>query len=39
MQVREYFLGEGTGPRRLAVMPDDIIYYTDYFVIADSLNA
>jgi len=30
MQVREYFLGEGTGPRRLAVMPDDIIYYTDY---------
>src|SRR5881396_2590124 len=30
MQVREYFLGEGTGPRRLAVMPDDIIYYTNY---------
>src|SRR5207245_1028221 len=30
MQVREYFLGEGTGPRRLAVMPDDMIYYTDY---------
>src|SRR5206468_3729548 len=30
MQVREYFLREGTGPRRLAVMPDDIIYYTDY---------
>src|SRR5262249_12461361 len=30
MQVREYFLGEGTGPRRLAVMPDDIIYCTDY---------
>ena len=30
MQVREYFLGEGTGPRRLAVTADDTIYYTDY---------
>jgi virginiamycin B lyase len=30
MQVREYFLGEGTGPRRLAITSDDIIYYTDY---------
>jgi virginiamycin B lyase len=30
MQVREYFLGEGAGPRRLAVTSDDTIYYTDY---------
>jgi virginiamycin B lyase len=30
LRVREYFLGAGTGPRRLAVTPDDIIYYTDY---------
>jgi len=30
MQVREYFLGAGTGPRRLAVTSDDTIYYTDY---------
>jgi len=27
---REYFVGAGTGPRRLAVTPDDMIYYTDY---------
>lgn len=30
MQVREYFLGAGTGPRRLAITADDRIYYTDY---------
>ena len=30
MQVREYFLGTGTGPRRLAMTSDDTIYYTDY---------
>lgn len=30
MQVREYFLGAGTGPRRLAVTSNDTIYYTDY---------
>src|SRR5688500_7764638 len=30
LQVREYFLGPGTGPRRLAVTSDDMLYYTDY---------
>ena len=30
MQVREYFLGAGTGPRRLAMTSDDTVYYTDY---------
>ncbi|MSO82664.1 MAG: cytochrome C [Acidobacteria bacterium] len=30
MQVHEYFLGAGTGPRRLAITPDDTVYYTDY---------
>jgi virginiamycin B lyase len=30
MNVREYFLGPGTGPRRLAITSDDMIYFTDY---------
>ena len=30
MQVREYFLGAGTGPRRLAITSGDVVYYTDY---------
>ena len=30
LQVREYFLGAGTGPRRLAVTSDDMLFYTDY---------
>jgi virginiamycin B lyase len=30
MQVREYFVGAGTGPRRLATTPDDMVYFTDY---------
>ena len=30
MQIREYFLGAGTGPRRLAITFDDTVYYTDY---------
>ena len=30
MQVREYFVGAGTGPRRLTITPDDLVYFTDY---------
>jgi virginiamycin B lyase len=30
MAPREYFLGAGTGPRRLAITSDDMVYYTDY---------
>ena len=30
LQVREYFLGQGTGPRRLAIANGDIVYYTEY---------
>ena len=30
MTPREYFLGAGTGPRRLAITADDMVYYTDY---------
>ena len=30
LQVREYFLGDGTGPRRIAITPDDVVFYTDY---------
>ena len=30
MQVREYPLGDGTGPRRLAITADDMVFYTDY---------
>ena len=30
MEIREYVLPEGARPRRIAVMPDDTVYYTDY---------
>lgn len=30
MQIREYVLPEGARPRRIAIMPDDTVYYTDY---------
>ncbi|MBI4885872.1 MAG: cytochrome C [Acidobacteria bacterium] len=30
LQPREFFVGSGSGPRRLAITPDDLIYYTDY---------
>ncbi len=30
MEITEYMLPKGTRPRRLAITPDDIVYYTDF---------
>ena len=30
MEIREYVLPEGARPRRIAILPDDTVYYTDY---------
>ncbi len=30
MDIREYVLPEGARPRRIAILPDDTVYYTDY---------
>jgi virginiamycin B lyase len=30
MAIKEYALPEGARPRRLAITPDDMVYYTDY---------
>jgi virginiamycin B lyase len=30
MEIREYALPEGARPRRIAILPDDTVYYTDY---------
>jgi virginiamycin B lyase len=30
MAIREYVLPEGARPRRIAILPDDTVYYTDY---------
>lgn len=30
MDIREYALPEGARPRRIAILPDDTVYYTDY---------
>ena len=30
LEIKEYSLPEGARPRRLAITPDDVIYYSDY---------